>query len=170
MNEAVFFGIAIFVLGFAAGVLTALWWNSRSKKEDLPIEKPLGAQIEEPLRQAQPEPVKVEISKAPEKPVPAIMEATPSVPDRKKKIEKITQPVQEPVDMVTAINDILQEMIRKSDTPTQVVSLTPEPPVGVSVWVNGKRYPDLDAVVDPATRGLVRRAVAEWERRAAEKR
>lgn len=169
MNDFVFFGIVIFIIGFLAGILAALWWTNRRKNEPEQIAEP-DKLTEEKLPVSQ-EPTKIPVQPIPAlKPVNLLAENQPEKTAKPRKEDKNVQHAPKQVDMVTAINDILQDLIRKSDKPTQVVSLTPEPPVGVSVWVNGKRFASLDAVDDEWTRELVRKAVAEWERKAVEKR
>jgi hypothetical protein len=164
MAEALIYGIAIFILGIAAGVLGTLWWTSRSKKENS-----FSAQIANEQKHTQAESRVVEPEQITPLQTPKISQVYQVEGKKGKKILEKSTPVAQPVDMVTAINDILQEMIRHSDAPSQIISLSPEPPVGVTVWVNGKGYTDLNAVDDPKSKELLRKAVAEWERRVAEK-
>lgn len=165
MIEAIIFGTTIFILGFAAGVLSVLWWNSRRQIEEIPYN-------EEPATEEAPQPEK-HINRRSLKTLLQNDKKTPAISPVEKKVKKDaekTPAVVQPTDMVRAINDILQDLIRHSEKPGRVISLAPESPVGVSVWVNDKRYPDLDAVDDPSVKELVRKAVAEWERKASEKR
>lgn len=165
MIEAIIFGTTIFILGFAAGVLSVLWWNSRRQVDEIPVdEAPAGGETALPEVQTGKRSRKDALLDEKEKP-----ETTLKEKKVKKDAEK-TPAVVQPTDMVRAINDILQDLIRHSEKPGRVISLAPESPVGVSVWVNDKRYPDLDAVDDPSVKELVRKAVAEWERKASEKR
>lgn len=165
MIEAIIFGTTIFILGYAAGVLSVLWWNSRRQIDQIPTgQESVEEEAPLPEEQAVKRSRKVALPDEKKTSVPSLKEKK-----AKKDAEK-TPTIVQPIDMVRAINDILQDLIRLSEEPGRVISLTPESPVGVSVWVNDKRYPDLDSVDDPSVKELVRKAVAEWERKASEKR
>jgi hypothetical protein len=67
--------------------------------------------------------------------------------------------------IVGQINDILQEVLEESNFADRRVSLTQEPSMGVVVWVDGTKYPGIDAVPDPEIKGLIQAAVKKWEKK-----
>jgi hypothetical protein len=158
MIDTVVFGIVIFVLGFAAGILATLWWQGSKRPQQLKDEDP---QVIPPTPEQELQ-VTLNPLQNQEQPLPARQ-----IKKGKKVIEppKVEKP---PVDMVAEINQILKEMILKSQNPEYIISLTSDPPVGVSFWVNGKHFSDLDSVNEDA-KALIRRAVSEWENGLAKK-
>lgn len=67
------------------------------------------------------------------------------------------------------IDEILQEMLQRSQTENRAIRLLEEPG-GVSVWVGLTRYNSIDEVEDPSALKMIKAAVAEWERRTGESR
>jgi hypothetical protein len=67
--------------------------------------------------------------------------------------------------MVEQIDDVLQEVIEKSNKPDMKIRLVEEPKEGVIVWVGHEHFIGIDAVPDPIVKDLIRAAVKEWDRR-----
>jgi hypothetical protein len=68
--------------------------------------------------------------------------------------------------MVEQIDEILQEIIQRSDNPARRIKLVEERNQGVIVWVGQDHFNGIDAVTDDSARELIRAAAKEWERRA----
>ena len=68
--------------------------------------------------------------------------------------------------MAVQINEILQRRLTGSPFSAQGISLMETPEQGVIVRVGAEEYPGVDAIPDPAVRGFIREAVAEWEAQA----
>ncbi len=70
------------------------------------------------------------------------------------------------VSMVEQIDEILQEIIQRSDNPNRRIKLVEERNQGVIVWVDQEHFSGIDAVTNDSARDLIRAAAKEWERRA----
>jgi len=79
----------------------------------------------------------------------------------------ISEPTKKPAaSMVEQIDEILQEIIQRSDNPARRIKLVEERNQGVIVWVGQDHFNGIDAVTDDSARELIRAAAKEWERRA----
>lgn len=87
-------------------------------------------------------------------PVSSAAARTPSEPLKKKAAS-----------MVEQIDEVLQELIQRSDNPGQMIKLVEEPREGVIVWVGQEHFIGIDAVTDQSAKDLIRAAVKEWDRR-----
>jgi hypothetical protein len=67
-----------------------------------------------------------------------------------------------PVDMIEAINAILDRQLAKAEGVPRAVRLVPDPTGGVRVLLGVKSYP-LEEIPDESIKSLIRQAVAEWE-------
>ena len=67
-----------------------------------------------------------------------------------------------PVNMIEAINAILDRRLAKTEGVPRAVRLVPDPTGGVRVLLGIKSYP-LEEVPDESIKSLIRQAVAEWE-------
>jgi hypothetical protein len=67
-----------------------------------------------------------------------------------------------PVDMIEAINAILDRRLAKAEGVPRAVRLVPDPTGGVRVLLGVKSYP-LEEIPDESIKSLIRQAVAEWE-------
>lgn len=76
------------------------------------------------------------------------------------------QPAPRASTMIEQIDEILQEMIQRSDCRQRSVKITQDFREGIVVWLDGGRYLGLDGVPDPQIQKLIRAAAAEWERRS----
>lgn len=72
-----------------------------------------------------------------------------------------------PRSIVTQIDEVLQEMLAKTNLANSAVRLSEEPRHGVIVWVGIQRYEGIDSVPDENVRAIIRAAVKEWEKRSA---
>ena len=70
------------------------------------------------------------------------------------------------VSMVEQIDEILQEIIQRSENPNRRIKLVEERNQGVIVWVDQEHFSGIDAVTNDSARELIRAAAKEWERRA----
>ncbi len=70
------------------------------------------------------------------------------------------------VSMVEQIDEILQDIIQRSDNPSRRIKLVEERNQGVIVWVDQEHFNGIDAVTNDSARELIRAAAKEWERRA----
>jgi hypothetical protein len=89
------------------------------------------------------------------RPLPASTTAKPS-----KEIKPET------LSIVAQIDEILQEMLKRSPLDQRGIRLTEDPDRGVVVWVGLERYSGIDEVPMKDVQGILRAAVAEWERRS----
>ena len=67
-----------------------------------------------------------------------------------------------PVDMIEAINAILDRQLAKTEGVPRAVRLVPDPTGGVRVLLGVKSY-SLEELPDESIKSLIRQAVAEWE-------
>ncbi len=72
-----------------------------------------------------------------------------------------------PRSIVMQIDEVLQEMLAKTNLANSAVRLAEEPRHGVIVWVGIQRYEGIDSVPDENVRAIIRAAVKEWEKRSA---
>jgi len=86
-----------------------------------------------------------------------------AVPTPKPAAETVKKPA---VSMVEQIDEILQEIIQRSDNPNRRIKLVEERNQGVVVWVEQEHFSGIDAVTNESARELIRAAAKEWERRA----
>lgn len=75
------------------------------------------------------------------------------------------KPKEQPSSIVGQIDLILQEMLEGTPLLSKGVHLYEDPRKGVVVWIGLDHYEGIDNVPDPEIKGLIRGAVAEWERR-----
>jgi hypothetical protein len=88
-------------------------------------------------------------------PLPAASAAKPS-----------KETVPEVLSIVAQIDEILQEMLKRSTFDQRGIRLTEDPDRGVVVWVGLERYSGIDEVPMKDVQGILRAAVEEWERRS----
>jgi hypothetical protein len=74
-------------------------------------------------------------------------------------------PEPKPTSIVEQIDAILQEMVRDTPLYTRGIRLAEDSRHGVVAWVGIEHYEGIDTVPYPEIQQLIRRAVAEWERR-----
>jgi hypothetical protein len=74
-----------------------------------------------------------------------------------------------PKSIVEQIDEVLQELLEKSDLSTRAIRLVQDASHGVVVWVALEHYNGIDAVPDPEIKAVIQKAVAEWERRTERK-
>lgn len=75
------------------------------------------------------------------------------------------KPETPPASIAAQIDEILQEKLTTNPTITRAVRLLEIPGKGMFVMVGLDQYAGVDEVPDAEVRGLIREAVAEWERR-----
>jgi hypothetical protein len=68
--------------------------------------------------------------------------------------------------MVEQVDDILREMQADLPANTPRIKLRDNMHHGVVVWIGLEHYDGIENVPDEQARQMVKRAVAEWERRA----
>ena len=73
-----------------------------------------------------------------------------------------------PKTIVQQINDVVQEMLAESPLAGQKIYLTEDLRRGVIVWAQGQSYEGIDSVPAGEVKDLLKRSVAEWERRTEE--
>jgi hypothetical protein len=96
-----------------------------------------------------------------EKPV---VKFSPLPASTSKKPAKEVKP--EALSIVAQIDEILQEMLKRSTLEQRGIRLTENPDRGVVVWVGLEHYGGIDEVPMKDVQGILREAVAEWERRS----
>lgn len=74
-------------------------------------------------------------------------------------------PEPKPTSIVEQIDAILQEMVRDTPLFMRGIRLVEDSRHGVIAWVGIEHYEGIDAVPYPEIQQVIRRAVAEWERR-----
>lgn len=103
-------------------------------------------------------------------PVVGVQPATPPPPYMAAAPIPVSKPASEPVkkavSMVEQIDEILQEIIQRSDNPNRRIRLVEERNQGVIVWVDQEHFSGIDAVTNDSARELIRAAAKEWERRS----
>jgi hypothetical protein len=72
--------------------------------------------------------------------------------------------------MVEEVDEILQEIFAQQTEVTTPIRLKPDPKKGVTVWVGATIYDGIDVVPDQKVVSLIRKAVAEWEKRVEERK
>jgi len=73
-----------------------------------------------------------------------------------------------PKTIVQQINDVVQELLAESPLAGQKIFLTEDLRRGVIVWAQGQSYEGIDSVPAGEVKDLLKRSVAEWERRTEE--
>lgn len=73
-----------------------------------------------------------------------------------------------PKTIVEQINDVVQELLAESPLAGQKIYLTEDLRRGVIVWAQGQSYEGIDSVPAGEVKDLLKRSVAEWERRTEE--
>ncbi|MBN1372162.1 MAG: hypothetical protein JW987_09480 [Anaerolineaceae bacterium] len=73
-----------------------------------------------------------------------------------------------PKTIVGQINDVVQELLAESSLAGQKIYLTEDLRRGVIVWAQGQSYEGIDSVPAGEVKDLLKRSVAEWERRTEE--
>ena len=126
-----------------------------------------------PVPAPQPPPPAPSVTPTPVPPAPAstvgVQPAVPPVPYAaavaapKVAAETTKKPA---VSMVEQIDEILQEIIQRSENPNRRIKLVEERNQGVIVWVDQEHFSGIDAVTNDSARELIRAAAKEWERRA----
>jgi hypothetical protein len=94
---------------------------------------------------------------------PAVPPYAAAAPVPKTSVETAKKPA---VSMVEQIDEILQELIQRSDNPGRRIKLMEERNQGVIVWVEQEHFSGIDAVTNDSARDLIRAAAKEWERRS----
>lgn len=92
-----------------------------------------------------------------------LRDAKPAAPSPAKPSKEA---VPEPLSIVAQIDEILQEMLKRSPLDQRGIRLSEDPDRGVVVWVGLERYSGIDEVPMKDVQGILRAAVAEWERRS----
>ncbi len=83
-------------------------------------------------------------------PVPPVSPPPPSAASAKSVVEQI--------------DDVLQELVGQAEEFNgRSLHIVQNPAGGVSIDVDGKRYPSPDAVEDPIAQALVKKALKQWE-------
>jgi hypothetical protein len=72
-----------------------------------------------------------------------------------------------PFSIAAQIDEILQEMLPNSELAGREVRLEEQPDFGLVVWVDGNQYDGVDVVPDLPARALIKKAIAEWQKRSA---
>jgi hypothetical protein len=72
-----------------------------------------------------------------------------------------------PSSIVEQIDEILQDILIRSELANRKIKLVEDQKNGVIVWVDQKSFMGIDLVDEPEVSALIRQAVADWERRAA---
>lgn len=72
--------------------------------------------------------------------------------------------------IVVQIDSILQEMLDGSELQDRGIHLDESANMGVIVWVGNTSFHGIDQVSDPVIATVIRKAVAEWERRSVPNR
>jgi len=80
----------------------------------------------------------------------------------------VKTPQPPPRSIAAQIDEILQEMLVDSPLNASAIRLLELPGKGMVVMVGLDQYDGVDAVPDVEIRNLIRKAVAEWERRVSE--
>jgi hypothetical protein len=145
----------------------AVWTPADSPGFTNPFSAEAPAEIT-PLEQAFPEPPAPQA--APSAPVfssasPAVPIASPPGKPADPAAGKKSARPKAPASIVTQINDILQEQLAGTPQELRGIRLAEDASQAVTVWVGVDHFDGIDAVKDPEVRGLIRNAVAEWERR-----
>ncbi len=73
-----------------------------------------------------------------------------------------------PKSIAAQIDEILQEMLIDSELSSRAIRLLELPQKGVVVMVGLEQYEGVDSVPDPEIKGLIQKAVTEWENRVTE--
>lgn len=127
--------------------------------DPIPSEKPLPTPPPAPVTptipvQAQVPPV-----------VPVYAPTAPTVPPAPPASAAADKPKKQATTMVEQVDEILQELIARSDNPNRHIKLMEEKNDGVIVWVGQERFVGIDSITDESAVSLVRAAAKEWERR-----
>jgi hypothetical protein len=130
------------------------------------------AEVPAPIKMESPvTPPPVQTPPPPPAPIPTIG-VQPAVPPATyiAAVSAMPKPVAEPakkqaVSMVEQIDEILQELVHRSDNPNRRIKLVEERNQGVIVWVDQDHFNGIDAVTNDSARELIRAAAKEWERR-----
>lgn len=77
----------------------------------------------------------------------------------------VKAPAPKPLSIAAQVDEILQEMLVASPLSERSIRLVETPEGGLMVTVGLDRYDGIDGVPDDEIRSLIRKAVAEWERR-----
>lgn len=73
-----------------------------------------------------------------------------------------------PKTIVEQINEVVQELLAESPLAGQKIYLSEDPRRGVVVWAQGHSFEGIDSVPPGEIKDLLKRSVAEWERRQEE--
>ena len=98
------------------------------------------------------------VTRASAKPLPIITEEAEKLPEIPKE------------SIVVQIDNILQEMLAGSALEDRSIHLDESANMGVTVWVGNTSFSGIDQVSDPVIATVIRKAVAEWERRSVPNR
>ncbi len=93
------------------------------------------------------------------------MGISPPAPVPPPAIATTDKPKKQPTSMVEQIDEILQDIISRSETPTRHIKLMEEKNEGVIVWVGQEHFVGIDTVTDKSAVDMIRAAAKEWERR-----
>jgi hypothetical protein len=81
---------------------------------------------------------------------------------------EVRNPAPAPKSIAAQIDDILQEVLENSPLESRAIRLLELPTKGMVVMVGLDQYEGVEAVPDDEIKGMIRSAVAEWERRISQ--
>jgi len=81
---------------------------------------------------------------------------------------EVRTPIPAPKSIAAQIDEILQEMLENSTLESRAIRLLELPNKGMVVMVGLNQYGGVEAVPDEDIKGMIRAAVAEWERRVSQ--
>jgi hypothetical protein len=96
----------------------------------------------------------LEVEPPPVKPIPAVI----SLKSKPKTNVQVTKSI------VEQINDLIQEKITNTPLAETGIKIQ-ETPKGVIVWIGNQSYPGLDTVPEGEAKQMIRKVVAEWEKK-----
>ena len=129
------------------------WLGKEAPPKTAPVASTVDDSILEKLKLSTPAATRVS-----SKPLPIIGEETEKIPDIPKE------------SIVVQIDNVLQEMLDGSALEDRGIHLDEGANMGVVVWVGNTSFQGIDQVSDPVIATVIRKAVAEWERRSVPNR
>ncbi len=89
----------------------------------------------------------------------------PSIEDKKGAKKPPPAPIK-PLNIVSEIDEILQDMIADTPLYERGLELVETPTHGIAVWIDSHQFDSIDAVTDPDVQQTIRAAVKKWENKA----
>lgn len=168
------YGLVLFGLGFAAGLVVAGLRKEAKPKEtpqtpepdtafQPPNAQPENTPPKPPSEAANPQPVRWVPSAA----LPKTRQERAPNADVMAELAKYVLPKEKPkaASMAVEVDEILQELLEKSSMQGRDIRLLEQPDYGLLVVVDGEVFNGVGEVQDAAAHDLIQRAVAEWQRR-----